>query len=261
MENIKKPYIKDVTFNDYHYSLVNYIYPDFEPLFLNNITTMEVQRLINKFGETRTAEKIYDLLKQIFTYAVNVDAIAKSPMLPLKKPIHIVDEKIPLSKQEEKEFIDMLFRTNNRYRYIFLVILYTGLRRSELKNAIFREDRIEILSAKQRRGRPEVRRWVPISPMLKRYMPLGEIPQISDDYLTHLFHELCPNHNLHELRHTFNSRARECGIPKELIQKWMGHKPPKKDTNEAVYMHYSDEYQLKEILKFDYDLGDKKTSE
>ena len=135
------------------------------------------------------------------------------------------------------------------------------MRRSELKNAIFKEDRIEILSAKQRRGMPEVRRWVPISPMLKRYIPLGELPQVSDDYLTHLFHKLCPAHNLHELRHTFNSRARECGIPKELIQKWIGHKPPKKDTNEAVYMHYSDEYQLKEILKFDYDLKGEKTSE
>ena len=47
----------------------------------------------------------------------------------------------------------------------------------------------------------------------------------------------------------------------EPFKTWLAHKPPKKDTNEAVYMHYSDEYQLKEILKFDYDLGDKKTSE
>ncbi len=173
-------------------------------------------------------------------------------MLPISKPIHFTEERKPLTKQEEKEFIDKLIRQNNPYKDMFILSLFTGLRRSEIKTAVIENEWIIVQCAKQRRGQPVKRRKIPVSPMLRKFMPLNKFPDVTDLTLTKAFKKICPMHNLHELRHTFTTRARECGVPKELVQKWCGHKPPKKDVNESVYMHYSDEYQLREIKKVDY---------
>ena len=81
-----------------------------------------------------------------------------------------------------------------------------------------------------------------------------------EDTLSAIFKEindaLGMSHTLHDLRKTFNTRARTHGIPKLLAQHWMGHKPSKDDVNESAYMDYSPEYQLEEIKKFDYDFPD-----
>ena len=37
------------------------------------------------------------------------------------------------------------------------------------------------------------------------------------------FTKFCPNHQLKDLRHTFTTRARECGIDNELVSLWTGH--------------------------------------
>lgn len=252
LDVIKKPRIKLGTLKDYYIYVDNHIAPKFGTWNVKDIDTITIQKFINGYGETRTAQRVYEVMNDFFTYMDNVNLIEKSPMRPISKPLHITEEKKPLTKREEKEFIDRLNRENHSYKYIYILILYTGLRRSEVKSAVIDENWITVKCAKQRRGMPDKYRKIPISPMLRKYLPLGEMPQVGDDQLSKVFRSLCPAHNLHELRHTFNTRARECGVPKELVQKWCGHKAQKEDVNESVYMHYSDEYQLKEIKKIDY---------
>ena len=86
------------------------------------------------------------------------------------------------------------------------------------------------------------------------------MPFVRDDTLSSVFKEINDDlgmqHTLHDLRKTFNTRARTCGIPKMLVLHWMGHKPSKDDVNEAHYMQYPEEYQLEEIKKFDYEYPD-----
>lgn len=252
LDIVKKPKVKKVTLDDYYIYVNNHIVPRFGTSNVRDIDTIAIQKFINEYGETRTAQRIYEVMNDFFNYIDNVNLVEKSPMRPISKPIHIAEEKQPLTKQEEKEFINLLIKQNHPYKNMFIISLYTGLRRSEIKTAIIDKDWITVECAKQRRGQPVKFRKIPISPMLRKFMPMGEMPDISDDALTRSFKKLCPNHNLHELRHTFNTRARECGVPKELVQKWCGHKPQKKDVNESVYMHYSDEYQLAQIKKVDY---------
>ena len=59
------------------------------------------------------------------------------------------------------------------------------------------------------------------------------------------------NHHLHDLRHTFITRAQECGIRREIVSLWAGHKADNTMTSN-VYTHFSREYQKAEIMKFDY---------
>lgn len=259
LETVVHPFVKESTYEDYWLALKNHIYPAFGTLKITEIDNLRIQKFLNEKGGSRMTEKCFTLLGSIFSYATP-KYIPFSPMQYVRKPIYTPQERLPLSKDEEFAFIRYLFETNNPYRYNFVVILYTGLRRSELKTAVFNEEFVTVLSAKQRFGRPEKLRSIPISPILRKFLPLGEIPDVRDDTLSALFKEindaLGMHHTLHDLRKTFNTRARTCGIPKLLVQHWLGHKPSKDDVNEAHYMQYPEEYQLEEIKKFDYDYPD-----
>lgn len=256
LENVSKPFVKQITYDDYATTIRKHLIPAFADKKLSQIDSLTLQKFLNEKGPSRTTEKCFTLLGTLFAYATP-KYIPYSPMQYVKKPIYTPQEKKPLSKEEEFTFVRYLFETQNPYRYNFVVILYTGLRRSELKTAVFDEKFVTVHSAKQRFGRPEKLRSIPISPILKKFLPIGELPDVRDDSLSAIFKEindeLGMQHTLHDLRKTFNTRARTCGIPKLLAQFWMGHKPSKDDVNESAYMDYTEEYQLEQIKKFDYE--------
>lgn len=256
LENVAKPFIKQITYDDYATTIRKHLIPAFAEQKLSQIDSLTLQKFLNEKGPCRTTEKCFTLLGTLFTYATP-KYIPYSPMQYVKKPIYTPAEKKPLSREEEFAFVRYLFETQNPYRYNFVVILYTGLRRSELKTVVFDEKFVTVHSAKQRFGRPEKLRSIPISPILKKFLPIGELPDVRDDSLSAIFKEindaLGMHHTLHDLRKTFNTRARTCGIPKLLAQFWMGHKPSKDDVNESAYMDYPEDYQLEQIKKFDYE--------
>ena len=62
---------------------------------------------------------------------------------------------------------------------------------------------------------------------------------------------LFPEHHPHELRHTFISRCKECGVASEVVSIWAGHSLSGTITS-TVYTHYSEEFQLKQAEKVLY---------
>ena len=62
------------------------------------------------------------------------------------------------------------------------------------------------------------------------------------------FKLVCPNHHLHDLRHTFITRCAECGINPNVCQQLVGHSTA--DMTMNVYTHVLDEFKRKEALKF-----------
>ena len=99
---------------------------------------------------------------------------------------------------------------------------------------------------------------MPVSPMLQRILPLIQIDKFSEiapALLTRHFKKICPNHHLHDLRHTFITRAQECGIRREIVSLWAGHKADSSITS-LVYTHLNQnkEVQTDEMKKFDYQL-------
>ena len=256
LENVSKPFVKSITYEDYANTIHNKLIPVFGDKKLADIDSIMIQRFLNDRGGSRSTEKCFTMLGTLFAYATPKH-IPYSPMQYVKKPIYTPLDKKPLTKDEEFAFVEYLFSNAHPYRYHFIVILYTGLRRSELKSVVFDEKFVTVRGAKQRLGKPEKIRSIPISPILKRFMPIGSLNDVRDDTLSALFKEindaLNMQHTLHDLRKTFNTRARTCGIPKQLAQFWMGHKPSKDDVNESAYMDYSEDYQLEQIEKFNYD--------
>ena len=66
-----------------------------------------------------------------------------------------------------------------------------------------------------------------------------------------------PNHHPHELRYTFITRCKECGVNPEVVMLWDGHsfdKDVKTTEVDRGYTDYSEEYLRKEALKVDYEI-------
>ena len=80
---------------------------------------------------------------------------------------------------------------------------------------------------------------------------LEKMHTVRPDALTQAMKRLMPEHHLHELRHTFITRAQECGVPREVVSVWAGHAADNTQTSK-VYTHFSPEFMLKEAQKVDY---------
>lgn len=256
IETVKKPTTKEKTWKEYVRLCETSIFPRFGNYIVREIRPLHIQQLLNDLlekGTPRTAEATYILLKPLFEFAVAEDLISKSPMTLIRKPIFETNHATALTVKEEKEFVERCLQSGLPCARAFIVILYTGLRRSELASAEISDRWITVTSAKTKKGLRPKKRRIPISPLLRKYLPFVFPEDLKTDisFLTHKFPEFAPKHHLHELRHTFITRCQECGISRELTSLWAGHKADNTMTSN-VYTHFSDEYQLKEIEKFTY---------
>lgn len=258
---LKRPTIKPATHAYYVQLLGANIYPAFSGRYLDELKQSDVQAVLNAYieqGKYRTATKIYQTLNAVFEFAVGEELIERSPMRLLKPPKYEERGGVALTLEEEREFLQLLNGSNctPEVKNALLLLLYTGIRRSELASARIENGFISVISAKTRKGFQEKRRLIPVTPMLAPYVPGFDFAQLNalrPDALTQAFKRLMPAHHLHELRHTFITRAQECGVPREVVSVWAGHSPDSTQTSN-VYTHFSREFMTKEAQKVIYNL-------
>lgn len=261
LDSVKRPYVKPTTFKEYARQFDRDIFPRFGGMQLESIKHFELQEFINEFtltGRFKTASKVTQLLTSLFDYAVADGVIERSPMAKIRRVKYEKTHGTALTREEERQLIEALKNAPTLYNQAFAFLCYTGLRRSELATVKLGDGFITVVSAKQRLGAQEKTRNVPLCPMLQRLMPgieLESIKQLSPAMLTRHFKALLPNHHLHDLRHTFITRAQECGIARELVSLWAGHAADTSQTS-TVYTHLGQNLslQLTAIKKFDYTL-------
>ena len=260
LETAKKPFVKDNTYKSYVQNAKNYILPKFEKRALSSIQYNELQTMITEMsesGKNRTAKNIYQLLSALFEHAVADGVITLNPMAKVKLARYEQKHGVPLTIEEEYALLQEIKRNPSVYNQAFAFIMYTGLRRAELASVVIDGEWITLTTAKQRKGLKEKSRSLPISPMLKRvlhFIDIEKIKTVSLGVLTNYFKKICPNHHLHDLRHTFITRAQECGIRREIVSLWAGHKADSSITTN-VYTHFQErsELQIKEMQKYDYE--------
>ena len=139
------------------------------------------------------------------------------------------------------------------------MLLYTGLRRSELKTLkIIDGTWLECETSKERMGKNIVKRQIPFTPMMKRVLPYIDFEKARNVNLNSLntaMKRIFPNHHLHELRYTFITRCKESGVHGEVVLLWDGHEEDKTIRSSKVdrgYTDFSKEFQLKEATKINY---------
>lgn len=256
---LKRPSIKENTHKFYCGLFEANIFPVLGGRELQEIKQSDVQTLINNYIERnklRTATKIYQALKAIFDFAVGEELMEKSPLRKLRPPKYEEKNGCALTNAEERAFIEQLTASGcaTEIKDALLVLLYTGMRRSELSSVQIEDGFLSVLCSKVRKGYQERRRLIPITPMLASIlssMDIDKLRAVRPDALTQAFKRLMPSHHLHELRHTFITRCQECGVAREVVSVWAGHAADNTQTS-RVYTHFSREFMLKEAQKVTY---------
>lgn len=261
--SVKRQTVKQSTYESY-VQLVNVnLIPQFGNYHVNEITRKDIQdflfALVND-GKNRTAQKLCVMLKAIFGVACE-DYGMKSPMAKITLPHYEIKKGKAFTKADEKTIIDFC-KANPHYvgNSAILVLLYTGMRVGELASITSDDKFIYCKSEKTRKGYAEVIRQIPVSPMLKKVMPLIDLKQaktVSRHTVRDAVKRIFPDRHTHELRYTFITRAKEMGCNPELVMAWVGHEydaDVKTSKVDRGYTDYSQEYVLSEINKIDYEL-------
>lgn len=167
-----------------------------------------------------------------------------------------------LTKEEEKQLVTFcLENVDNAASSALLVLLYFGLRKSELSTITVENEQLTCITSKTRLGRGEVKRTIPFTPVFKRvlhYVDFEKAKNTNVHTIETTFKRLFPTHHPHEMRYNFITRAKECGVSGEVVMLWAGHSFDKDVKTSAVdrgYTTYSEEFMRKEAEKVNYILS------
>ena len=152
-------------------------------------------------GRNRTAQKLYTMLKAIFSVACE-DFGIKSPMAKVTLPHYEIKKGKAFTKADEKTIIEFC-KANPHYagNSSLLVLLYTGMRVGELETLTYDDTFIYCKSEKTRKGYADVIRQIPISPMLRKVLPLIDLEQvrtISSHTVRDAIKRIFPDRHIHE---------------------------------------------------------------
>ena len=253
LENIKKKAVKPNTFKELLYTYNKYIVPVYGQMKIRDIRPVHLQEHLGKMSNQtpRLCETVKGLLNSILNYALDNKIIDRNPLKAIYIPKHHRKTGSALTREEEKEFLKAI--ENHRLKYVFLKMLYSGVRPCEIFTVQenIADNTITVKNGKLKNYQTNYYRTIPIFPMYKPYAGI-EITPICKITVSQEFHAICPNHSLKDLRHTFTTRARECGIDNELVAVWTGHTLG--NITSSVYTHFSDEFQQEQAKKLYYEL-------
>lgn len=258
LNNYAKINMAEISYT-YFYKCINHnVIPAFGNKSIGLIKAIDVQAFLSGLiadGKGRTAETCKTFFNGFFETAMQNGIIKQNIMQGVKIPKHYRKHGTALTLEEEAEFISKL-ETVAYYKKALLFLLYTGVRGSELekftiKDVDYDKNTLTIHTSKQRDKVNGAVRVVPIFPKLKAVLEMpGKLP-VNIKQLQIAFRKVCPEHHLHELRHTFTTRCRECGIDNEITSLWTGHTFVG-NTTSTVYTHFSLDFQQLQAKKLDY---------
>ena len=257
---VKKNLVKPSTFKEYDRLFQKNLLPTFGHCFLEDIDRDKLQNYLLGFvreGKNRTAEKLSDLLRCIFDVAAD-DFKIPSPMAKVVLPRYQTKKGNALTCEEEAKLVRYCIENpDGAASSAILALLYFGMRQSELATIrVIGDEWLEIETSKERLGKDIVLRRAPFTPMVRKILPYIDFAKARSTNLHSIASALkrvLPNHHVHELRHTYVSRCKECGVASEVVSLWVGHSLSGTITS-TVYTHYSTEFQQKESEKVLYDL-------
>lgn len=232
---LKKQTVKPRTYQEYERMAKFHFEKDFRGAKLKDMTRARIQEYLFKLveaGKHRTAEKLRLAFSCIFDL-VSEDLGIPSPMKKIVLPYHESKKGSALTKDEEKKLVDFcIAHRDNAASSALLVMLYFGLRRSELKTIRIEGEFLICTTSKQRQGRVEVDRKIPFSPVFRRvlaHVDFDRAGMVNLSTIQTTFKRLFPDHHPHELRYTYITRA-NVRVQKGN-QKTIASKQPKSNVN------------------------------
>ena len=214
------------------------------------ITPSDCQSMIDDLrsrGLGKTADEVFSLMNYTFKGAIAHGLITKNPLAVVFHQKHKHEHGKALSKIEETKLIS----SSTPYRVLLIIALYTGLRPNEYATLRREGNMLIAKNSKRKNGREEYKR-IPINPMLAPY--IGDMKEFHWCHMETLYkhlRRLMPNHTLYDLRTTFYTRCRECGVADAARDEMVGHSS---GMLADACTDLSDAYLIQEANKIKYDL-------
>lgn len=223
---------------------------------LTALTVVEIDAGLSAIPTSRTYTYTRQVWGSALKKAQQLGLISQNPVLLTDKVSYRKNRGKALTFAEQKEFIERL--EGQRCKWLMLFYLHTGVRRCEaltLKWTDIDEERglILIQGTKTEESYRHILLTEPVKEILKQQRKNeksinGLIFPYKAQWASKQFKRICPNHHLHDLRHTFITRCAECGVNMNVCQQLVGHTTADMTLN--IYTHVFDEFKRKEALKF-----------
>ena len=234
----KKEIISERCQKQYERAFVLHVPKDLFDKRLVEVTPLDVDLVLYDMGRTRTALLLYNIYRSSLHKAYVVGFVPRDISELITRPKYSSKKSSPLNDAEIKCFFEAVQDYDVYYFYKFL--LYSGCRRSEAlslrrKDIDFYNHTIHIRGTKTNNAD----RLIPLTETLKSV--IYDMPEcdplfpFSKEYVTKFFKRHCPNHKLHDLRHTFATRCAQNGLHPALTQRLLGHATP--EFTLKVYTH------------------------
>ncbi len=198
----------------------------------------EFDSTVLKGRKPKTRSNYLGRLKTMLNYAVSWGLLESNPLAKVKKPK--VPETYHFFKKEEVE--TLIKNAGEPLRFGIIILVYTGLRRSELYNVRwrdvdFKDKSIRVWPYDEFVPKGKRIRTIPLNPKvfealksLKErsdgsepvYRPYENIHTLRKNFKK-LVKGLGMRGTLHDLRHTFASHLAMAGVPIPVIQNLLGH--------------------------------------
>lgn len=220
---IKKYTVKESTYKEYE-RICNYnLIPTFGNYTIEEMTRPIIQAylfsIVNE-GKHRTAEKIQLTLVCIFDLIVE-DLGIVSPMKKITLPYYETKKGNAFTKEEERILVDFCIKNNEcEAASALLVLLYFGLRRSELKSIRIENESLICITAKTKKGRNEVERIIPFTPVFKRVLPYVDFEKARNTNVNTIqttLKRLLPSHHTTNYDILLLQERKNQGVIKKLL--------------------------------------------
>ena len=223
-EKFRKPKVAELTYKFDCMRYKNHIKPILGSKRIQNITPSDCQSIIDALtreGKGKTANEVYSILSIIFKGAIAHKLIKDNPLAIVVKEKYESKHGTALTKDEEIKLLTAYKGT--QYEPLFALALYTGLRPNEYKTAKINGKFIIAINSKRKNKKVEYKR-IPITKMLSPYITnIEQFNFPSEQVMRDRFNEVLPHHILYDLRTTFYSRLKECGIADAARDEFVGH--------------------------------------
>ncbi len=225
-------------------------------LKLADVRPIHLQRILNAVERIRTRESVYNVLSGAMRQAYAEQLVKFNPMLAVGRVKAKRNKGKALTVDEQAELMEKLEGSKLEKYYLFC--LYSGCRRNEALG-VCRGDVDEKSGVIHIRGTKTEGsdRYIPlfdtifdtISDILLGKNEGEKLFDFMPDYVSKRFKKYCPGHVLHDLRHTFATRALDAGVPMKVVQTWLGHADL--STTADIYTDVSRELSFDEAKKLD----------
>ena len=258
-QTFKVPYLSKSSISNIERIIRLHLPIELKTISLRKVRAYDIERALAPLGNSRTHVYARQVLYSAFDKALKLDLVSRNVMLAVEKVRYRKKSSSALTLDEQRRFIERI--KGSKYEQLFLFYLYTGCRCSEAlslkwSDIDFFGRTIMIRGTKTALST----RKIPLTEKLEELLQKQKntIQKSSHDFclfeysreiVSRTFKKLCPEHHLHDLRHTFITRCAESGINVSVCQQIVGHATADMTLN--IYTHVLDDFKRREIEKYD----------